>query len=209
MTYGGRVVYRAGAGLLGFHGMWTSVGVPRQRGRSVGVRQCCLSRFFLVRAAPEQRGCVVLVSGELGGEFWYLWYGGWRGDVLTWVSGAWSGGRWVGWWWVGGSVVEGSWSGGLRDGWVVGPVTLGSYHELGLQLASVLLVYGSRRGLVTVAKTNRVVGSLLRLSSVRTIYSSPPTQPVKKPVGGCSWQVEVANGTHIAKSQRLEVVGGH
>jgi hypothetical protein len=57
--------------------------------------------FFLVRAAPEQRGCVVLVSGELGGEFWYLWYGGWRGDVLTWVSGAWSGGRWVGWWFSG------------------------------------------------------------------------------------------------------------
>jgi hypothetical protein len=110
--------------------------------------------------------------------------------------------------WVGGSVVEGSWSGGLRDSWVVGPVTLGSYHELGLQLASVLLVYGSRRGLVTVAKTNGVVGSLLRLSSVCTIYSSPPTQPVKKPVRGCPRQVEVANGTHIAERQRLEVVGG-
>jgi hypothetical protein len=61
---------------------------------------------------------------------------------------------------------------------------------------------------VTVAKTNRVIGSLLRLSSVCTIYSSPPTQPVKKPVGGCPWQVKVDNGTHIAERQRLEVVGG-
>jgi hypothetical protein len=124
------------------------------------------------------------------------------------VSGVWSGERCVGWWWVGGSVIEDSWSGGSLDGWVVGPVTLGSYAGLGLQRAFVLLVYESRRGLVTVAKTNRVIGSLLRLSSVCTIYSSPPTQPVKKPVGGCPWQVEVANGTHIAGRQRLEVVGG-
>jgi hypothetical protein len=58
------------------------------RGGSEAGREERGGEVVLGRVLSESRVVwVVLVSGELGGEFWYLWHGGWREDVLTWVSG--------------------------------------------------------------------------------------------------------------------------